>query len=136
MLRTEGGCLIVDAHSYPLLPLPYELDEEPASLPLRKRPAICLGTDAYHTPPELRAAALEAFSGGFDSVVCDEPFSGALVPAAFLGCEPRVHSIMVEVRRDLYMDERTGAKLACFNEVAGRIQVALREFAPQGSRDL
>ena len=129
VLRNEGACLIVDAHSYPSLPLPYELDQGPAKSQARERPAICLGTDAYHTPSALRAAALAAFSAGFDSVVCDEPFAGALVPAAFWRREPRVHSIMVEVRRDLYMDEKTGARLACFGEVAECIAVALRELA-------
>jgi N-formylglutamate deformylase len=128
VMRSEGRCLIVDAHSYPSLPLPYELDQTPAGSQPRERPAICLGTDDYHTPPALRAAALAAFSARFDSVVCDEPFSGALVPAAFWRCEPRVHSIMVEVRRDLYMDEKTGARLGCFGEVAACIAVALREL--------
>lgn len=129
VLRNEGACLIVDSHSYPSLPLPYQLDQGPAKSQARERPAICLGTDDYHTPLALRAAALAAFCAGFNSVVCDEPFSGALVPVAFWRREPRVHSIMVEVRRDLYMDERTGARLACFGEVADHIAVALRELA-------
>lgn len=129
VLRSEGECLIVDAHSFPSLPLPYEFDQGPAGSQPRQRPAICLGTDDYHTPPALRAAALAAFSARFDSVRCDQPFSGALVPAAYWHQEPRVHSIMVEVRRDLYMDEKTGVRLACFAEVADLIHVTLRELA-------
>ncbi|MEJ8672145.1 hypothetical protein WKI71_38785 [Streptomyces sp. MS1.AVA.1] len=39
-------------------PLPYELHGEGA------RPPVCLGTDAFHTPPELLAAAREAFAPG------------------------------------------------------------------------
>jgi N-formylglutamate amidohydrolase len=31
--------------------------------------------------------------------------------------EPRVHSIMIEVRRDLYMDEETGAMLPSFDRI-------------------
>jgi N-formylglutamate amidohydrolase len=38
----------------------------------------------------------------------NRPFAGALVPNAYYGQDQRVQSVMIEVRRDLYMDERTG----------------------------
>ena len=53
---------------------------------------------------------MRAFSARFDSVEVNRPFSGTLVPARYLGMDPRVQSLMVEVRRDLFMDEATGAK--------------------------
>ena len=38
----------------------------------------------------------------------NRPFAGALVPNAYYGRDQRVQSVMIEVRRDLYMNERTG----------------------------
>lgn len=47
----------------------------------------------------------------------NRPFAGALVPNAYYGLDPRVQSVMIEVRRDLYMDERTGERLPGFADV-------------------
>jgi hypothetical protein len=58
-------------------------------------------------------------------VAVDRPFSGALVPMAFYRKDVRVRAIMVEVRRDLYMDESSGARLPRFDEVWGRVLGAL-----------
>jgi hypothetical protein len=41
----------------------------------------------------------------------------------------RVRAVMIEVRRDLYMDEESGARLPRFDEVRGRISGALRTIA-------
>ena len=38
MLDRFGRCLIIDGHSFPSKPLPYEFDQEPS------RPDICIGT--------------------------------------------------------------------------------------------
>ncbi len=48
-LGQYGRCLIIDGHSFPAVPLPYELDQNP------DRPDICIGTDSFHTPQELTA---------------------------------------------------------------------------------
>ncbi|HEY5169053.1 MAG TPA: N-formylglutamate amidohydrolase, partial [Thermoleophilia bacterium] len=86
-------------------------------------------TDPFHTPPALREAALTAFSARFDVVEFDRPFSGTLVPGRYLGMDPRVRSIMVEVRRDLFMDEATGETLPDFARTARKIREAVREIA-------
>lgn len=93
-LAATGGAVIVDVHSYPREPLPYERH---AGGP---RPPICLGSDERHTPAWLRAAAEGAF-GGFERG-WDSPFAGTYVPLAHYGAEPRVASLMVEIRRDVY----------------------------------
>ncbi|MGW4164142.1 N-formylglutamate amidohydrolase [Streptomyces sp. NPDC004788] len=100
-LAAVGRAVIVDVHSYPTAPLPYELHGD------GRRPPVCLGTDAFHTPPALLAAARRAFAG-FGGVGTDSPFAGTYVPLAHYGKDPRVTALMVEIRRDLYMTEPGG----------------------------
>ncbi|MBE8477240.1 N-formylglutamate amidohydrolase [Streptomyces justiciae] len=97
-LAVAGRAVIVDVHSYPSAPLPYELHGD------GPRPPVCLGTDSFHTPPELLAAGREAFG----DVGLDSPFSGTYVPLEFYGRDPRVSALMVEIRRDTYMTEPGG----------------------------
>jgi N-formylglutamate amidohydrolase len=100
-LTATGRAVIVDVHSYPTAALPYELHGE------GPRPPVCLGTDAFHTPPGLVAAAREAFAGCGETGL-DSPFSGTYVPMEFYGKEPAVSALMVEIRRDTYMTEPGG----------------------------
>jgi N-formylglutamate amidohydrolase len=118
-LETHGHCLVLDGHSFPSRPLPYEDDQDPS------RPEICLGTDAFHTPPGARDAARKAFESEGFGVALDRPFAGALVPAPFYGRDDRVLALMVEVNRGLYMDEATGEKLADFERMRERLGRAL-----------
>jgi len=99
-LRATGRAVVIDVHSYPSSPLPYELHGA------GERPAVCLGTDPFHTPPGLLAAARDAFSGF--GVGVDSPFSGAYVPLEYYGVDARVSALMIEVRRDVYMAEPGG----------------------------
>jgi N-formylglutamate amidohydrolase len=96
-----GRAVVIDVHSYPSEPLPYELHGQ------GPRPPVCLGTDSFHTPPELLGAARKAF-GEVGEVGLDSPFSGAYVPLEFHGRDPRVSALMVEIRRDTYMAEPGG----------------------------
>ena len=108
-----------------------------------------------HTPPWLRERAAEAFgeilsrwpggsapdpaSGPHEpapegvgkavaGIAFDRPFAGALVPLPYLGNDRRVHAVMIELRRDLYMDEETGGRLAGFAGCAVAVQAALRRI--------
>lgn len=51
--------------------MPRDVDCDPV------RPDICLGTDPFHTPPELLTAALEAFADEKRRVAVDRPYAGA-----------------------------------------------------------
>ncbi|MFR9799561.1 N-formylglutamate amidohydrolase [Streptomyces sp. MS06] len=95
-LAAAGRAVVVDVHSYPARALPYELHGR------GPRPAVCLGTDPFHTPPELLAAAREAFADCGD-VGLDSPFGGTYVPLDHYRREPRVSALMVEIRRDTYL---------------------------------
>jgi N-formylglutamate deformylase len=116
-LATWGRCVVLDAHSYPTGPLPTQRPDAP-------QPEIGLGTDTFHTPPALRELAQKYFVDHGLVVGVDEPFNGTFVPTCFWRHDPRVHSLMVEVRRDLYMNQATGAKNAGFT----RIQTLLSGF--------
>lgn len=112
-----GRCLILDAHSYPTGPLPTQLAFGPS-------PEIGIGTQPGHTPPALRDLAVDFFRAHGYSVGVDVPFSGAMVPNACFGRDPRLWSVMIEVRRDLYMDEATGERHAGF----AHMQAVLTDF--------
>ncbi|MFJ6938647.1 N-formylglutamate amidohydrolase [Streptomyces sp. NPDC101132] len=100
-LAATGRALVVDVHSYPARALPYELHGDGA------RPPVCLGTDAFHTPAGLLAAAEEAFAG-FGGTGLDSPFAGTYVPLRYYGRDDRVGALMVEIRRDLYQSRPGG----------------------------
>jgi N-formylglutamate amidohydrolase len=100
-LAATGRAVLVDVHSYPSAPLPYELHAD------GPRPPVCLGTDPAHTPPDLLAAARRAFAR-VGVVGTDSPFRGTYVPLRHHGTDPRVHSIMIELRRDGHLVEPAG----------------------------
>ena len=114
-----GGCLVLDGHSFATVPLPSEADQTP------DRPDVCLGTDAVHTPGTLVAALIQRLGDAGFRVAVDRPFAGTLVPLRWYGADPRVTSVMLEVRRGLYMDEATGEPLPVFDDVAARLEQAV-----------
>ena len=97
-VTATGRALIVDVHSYPSVALPYELHGD------GPRPPVCLGTDEFHTPPELVAAAADAFG----AVGLNTPFAGCYVPLDRYRRDRRVTALMVEIRRDTYLTEPAG----------------------------
>ena len=66
MLEEMGSALIIDCHSFPSIPMVSELDQAP------NRPAICIGTDPFHTPPALADNLQNAFEREGLEVYCDE----------------------------------------------------------------
>ena len=98
VLGTHDRVTIIDIHSFPAEELPYERLHHPDA----RRPHLCLGTDPFHTPDWLVEVALSSFASISDTVV-NEPFAGTYVPLDFYGMDPRVTSIMIEIRRDTYV---------------------------------
>src|SRR2546430_1908972 len=101
-LAATGRAVIIDVHSYPRDPLPYELH---GTAP---RPPVCLGTDPYHTPPALldTARALFARCGG---TALNTPFAGCYVPLRHHRRCAAVAALMVELRRDIAVDTAVDA---------------------------
>lgn len=121
-LAAHGHALLLDCHSFPSTPRPYELD------PMTDRPDICLGTDPVHTPPWLIEAARSACEGAGWTVALDRPYAGTIVPSAHYRTEPRVLSLMIEVNRRLCMDESTGEPTEGFAACADGVRRVIEEL--------
>ena len=81
------------------------------------RPEICIGTDSFHTSKPLKNFLGKLFTGYNFNVKFNDPFKGSIVPKKFYNKDKLVQSVMIEIRRDLYMDEQTGEKSSNFNEI-------------------
>ena len=95
-LSAVGHAILVDLHSYPVRALPYECHQE------ARRPPVCVGVDADHTPAPLLERVSRVFSG-VGQVVVNEPFVGTYIPLRHFVRHSRVTSVMVELRRDMYL---------------------------------
>jgi len=120
-LSKFGKCLILDCHSFPSEPRPYEPNQS------KGRPDICLGTDGFHTPENLKGGLLENFEKDGFSVKYDSPFSGTIVPEVYYRKNKNVFSIMIEVNRKLFMDEETFSKNDNFDNVSNKICQIIKE---------
>jgi N-formylglutamate amidohydrolase len=129
LLARCGRVLVIDCHSFPSVPLPFENDQRP------NRPQICIGTDPFHTTPGVAAAALAAARAEGWSVAENRPFAGALVPARFFRKDRRVLAVMIEVRRDLYMSEADGRKTAGFTVTRDSLGRMLERILPMDGID-
>lgn len=99
VLEDLGSVVIVDVHSFASTALPYELNQAAA------RPAVCLGADDFHTSKDLLDLARVAFAVLPGGLEINTPFAGTYVPLRFFESDRRVQSVMIEIRRDVYMDE-------------------------------
>jgi len=116
-LERHGRACIVDCHSFPSRPLPYETD--------LLRPDLCIGTDDFHTPARLVAALRAAATKLGLSTAIDCPYAGSLVPRQYYRRRPEVVSVMLEVNRGLYMDEETGEPSQNFATMQERVRALL-----------
>lgn len=109
-LAETGRCTILDGHSFNSV-WPVRLSC------LLRRPDFCIGTDDYHTPEGLAEAMADAVREEGFYVRFNTPYYGAITPIKHYGKDKRVSSVMVEVNRRLYMDEKTGEKNADFDRI-------------------
>ena len=116
-IDSHGRCLVIDCHSFPDHPLPYEQTTSSAV-----RPDICIGTDEFHTEECLGSAFIHEFRNAGFTVALNTPFSGALVPGSRYRINRRVQAIMVEVNRRLYLRDDSVSQVVNFGGVARRVR--------------
>ena len=127
--RRHGRCLIIDCHSFPRTPLPCDLDQTTS------RPDICIGTSPVHTTDTVARVACSAFEARGYTVEVNRPYQGTIVPLRYLGKDPFVQSIMIEVGRWLYVDEATGKRLSTFETCQESVETAMEAIAEASRGD-
>ena len=120
LLKTNKA-VIIDCHSFPKEKLPYEGKSD------QHRPEICIGTDNFHTPKILSENFKTSFENLGYEVKFNTPFYGSIVPLKYYKKNKDVISIMIEVRRDLFIDETSNAPNGNFDKVRGDIERVLAE---------
>jgi N-formylglutamate amidohydrolase len=98
-LDLHGKALIIDCHSYPSKPLVRDLNQNP------DRPDFNIGTDAFHTSQSLIDCSVEFFKMKGYSLGIDWPYSGSIVPMEHYNKNQKVNSIMLEINRNLYLNQ-------------------------------
>ena len=104
VLDARGTCLIIDAHSFPSVPLQYEVHQD------ADRPDICIGTDGFHTPTELSETVVRLCRDAGWTIAVNKPFAGALIPMPYFRADSRVRAVMIEVNRRLYLNEASATR--------------------------
>jgi len=120
-----GKVVHINCHSMPKVS-----NESSKEGPGVVRPEFCLG-DRYGTTcdPALTAitkATLEEL--GYE-VAVNEPYAGVELVRAYSNPSDARHSLQVEIRRDLYMDEKTFEKSNNFNKLKSDLDVLVERLA-------
>lgn len=97
-----GLCRIIDCHSFS---------------DMSGYPDFCIGVDQFHTPKNLYDSLRNLINKAGYTVRINYPYSGSLVPFDHYQKDSRVHSIMIEVNKRLYMDESTFQKKESFADI-------------------
>ncbi|TFD51082.1 N-formylglutamate amidohydrolase [Cryobacterium sp. Hh7] len=113
-LRRHGRAVIIDVHSYPEHALAYELHAE------QPRPELCLGYEDFHAPTDLVRTVTDAFAQL--EILPNGPFAGAYVPLEHYGTDARVQSVMLEIRRDVYLHDSLELKSGPFQGLQASLQ--------------
>lgn len=110
-LEQFNKALIVDCHSYPSTPLVRDLSQ------VADRPDFNIGTDGFHTSSILIDLSIDFFAQAGYSLGVDWPYRGTLVPMEHYQKNSNVQSIMLEINRNLYLEEPTNNKSSRYHEV-------------------
>lgn len=101
IIEEHGECILIDLHSYRSHPLPYEIYGE------EKRPQICLG---WNEDPQSKQLVTQAYNhlSQYYTIGLNETFKGSLIPNDYYpNTPPELKSVMLEIRRDVFQNEKT-----------------------------
>lgn len=87
----------------------------------QRRPPICLGSDAFHTPQWLIDAAISSFADA-GQVILNEPYAGTYVPMEFYEKSRAVKSVMMENREDTIAGEGMGRSARALANLIDKIE--------------
>jgi len=110
-LDLYGKATIIDCHSYPSKPLKRDLDKN------TKRPDFNIGTDSFHTTKKLIDISVLFFEKAGYTLGVDWPYKGSIVPIEHYHKNKNVSTIMLEINRELYLNEPTNQKSKNYNEI-------------------
>ena len=113
ILERHGQVIIIDLHSYRARQHLNAINHG------QRRPAMCVGTDRFHTPSALRDLFFDEF-GKIGDCFENEPYAGTYVPLKHYGKDPRVLSVMMETRADTFLDDAL-TRHSGFDQVAGAL---------------
>ena len=123
-LMEKGKALIVECHTFPNHPLPYDPEQTTPRLD------ACVSVSPFHTPYKLLELVMEGLvTDSGISVSPEWPLSRPMVPAVFFNKDSRVSSILIGINRSLFMDEETGEKTSRFTHVAASMHNVLKKVA-------
>ena len=108
-LEKYGKCLIIDGHSF-------NSDRIVKFDNIFSMPDFDIGTDSFHTPETVSGALYEQIKKMGYRPRFNSPYGGAITPMEYYNKDARVASIMIEVNRKLYMNEKTMEKTADFEK--------------------
>ena len=96
-LDLYGKCTIIDCHSFSNER--YWFHDQNLELP-----DICIGYDEEHADMELVQILKEEFNAY--NVSINTPYSGSIVPSRFYKKNKNVKSVMIEINKKLYLDDK------------------------------
>ena len=120
IVERHGQVAIIDLHSYRANQHVNAINHG------QRRPAMCVGTDRFHTPSALRDLFFDEF-GKIGDCFENEPYAGTYVPLKHYGRDPRVLSVMMETRGDTYLDDAFMPHSG-FDQVAGALARVLNRI--------
>jgi N-formylglutamate amidohydrolase len=96
-LAKHNKCLIIDCHSFPSKPRPYQQNQEYNDI------KVCIGVEDFHRDDKF----VEKIKDKFSEYKVEEnaPYKGSIVPNKYYSSDSRVKSVMIELDRSIYMDD-------------------------------
>lgn len=97
-LEAHGKCLILDCHSFPSVPRPYQIKKD------YEHVDICIGFDKFHKDEKAVLNIKNRFEKENYHVQENFPYAGSMISNKHYGKNPNVKSVMIELNRRTYMD--------------------------------